>query len=126
MKLNNKGWGTLEMFLLSGGLLIALIVVVFLISKVYGSYENSIKNKYYLDLEAKLGIAAREYAVFNKLDFSDGYVINYETLKNSGFIGNLVDKKNNICGGYVKVIKLNLTNQYKGYISCREYQTPNY
>ena len=30
MKLNKKGWGTVEMLLLSGGLLIALLVAVFL------------------------------------------------------------------------------------------------
>jgi len=40
MKLNNKGWGTTEMFLLSGGLLIALLVAVFFISQLYGSFES--------------------------------------------------------------------------------------
>lgn len=44
MKLNNKGWGTVEMLLLSGGLLIALLVAVFFIYKLYSSLDNSYSN----------------------------------------------------------------------------------
>ena len=61
MKLNNKGWGTMEMLLLSGGLLIALLIAVFFISKLYGSFESSNINRQYVDLENKLEDAAKEY-----------------------------------------------------------------
>ena len=44
MKLNNKGWGTVEMLLLSGGLLIALLVAIFFIYKLYSSLDNSYTN----------------------------------------------------------------------------------
>ena len=61
MKLNNKGWGTMEMLLLSGGLLIALLVAVFFISKLYGSFESSNLNRQYVDLENKLEDATKEF-----------------------------------------------------------------
>ncbi len=36
-KLNNRGWGLVEMLLLSGALLIALLVAIYFIYKLYSS-----------------------------------------------------------------------------------------
>ena len=53
MKLNKKGWGTVEMLLLSGGLLIALLVAVFFIYKLYSSLDNSYTNIDYRNNEVR-------------------------------------------------------------------------
>lgn len=53
MKLNKKGWGTVEMLLLSGGLLIALLVAVFFIYKLYSSLDNSYANIDYQNNEVR-------------------------------------------------------------------------
>lgn len=127
MKLNNKGWGTMEMLLLSGGLLIALLIAVFFISKLYGSFEGSVGNKEYMDLTAKLESAAKSYFIKNDIEINGEYKISYETLKDTGFIKNLVDADGNNCDGYVIVKKdENNLSKYNGYISCKNYSSPNY
>lgn len=126
MKLNNKGWGTAEMFLLSGGLLIALLVAIFFISKLYGSLDASVSNKHYVDLENNLEMSARDYLTDNNIEVVSGFRISYEFLKNNGYIDELNDKNGNSCSGYVIVNNIDNINYYKGYISCAEYKTSNY
>ncbi len=126
MKLNNKGWGTMEMLLLSGGLLIALLVAVFFISKLYGSLEGSVGNKYYMDLVASLESSARSYINEKDISVNGEYKISYETLKDAGYIENLEDIDGNKCNGYVIINRENNINKYNGYISCKNYKSPNY
>lgn len=126
MKLNKKGWGTLEMFLLSGGLLIALLVAVFFISKLYGSLIASTGNKVYIDLESKIESAAREYINDNNISINGEYKITLNTLKNDDYISDLKDLEGNSCNGYVLINNINEDIYYNGYILCNNYQTKNY
>ena len=126
MKLDNKGWGTLEMFLLSGGLFIALLVAVFFIYRFYGSMEKSIANRSYIDLEIKLEEAARNYIDENDTEVNGSLKISSETLKNNGYLINLKDKNDRSCSGYVSVSNIDGINQYIGYVSCKDYETRNY
>ena len=126
MKLNNKGWGTMEMLLLTGGLLIALLVAVFFISKLYGSFAGSIGNRQYMDLENKLEAAAKNYITDRNIEVNGDYKVTYETLKNNNYISDLSDINGNGCNGYVQIITVDKISHYKGYIICPEYQTNDY
>ena len=126
MKLNKNGWGTLEMFLLSGGLLIALLVAVYFIGVLYGNLDNATNKRQYIDLENKLENAAKEYVTVNRIDVYDNQVINYDTLYNTGYIDNLVDNKGNNCTGYVRINIIDFINHYYAYISCKNYKSNNY
>ena len=126
MKLNNKGWGTMEMILLVCGLLIALLVAIFFISKLYGSFDKTISNKNYFELETKLESAAKEYVRDNNIQIDGETRISYETLKEHNKIDNLYDQDNNSCTGYVTISRIDNVNYYKGYISCPNYISDNY
>lgn len=123
MRLNNRGWGTMQMFLLSLGLLIALIVAIFFISQLYGSLDNSKKNSHYFSMENDLVNAAQRYISNNNIEIIDEMNVSYYTLKENGYISNFVDENGNECNGYVRVYKLNLIPQYKSYITCSNYRT---
>ena len=116
----------MEMLLLSGGLLIALIVAIFFISKLYGSFEGSVGNRQYMDLEAKLADGAKEFIQTYDIEVNGEYKISYESLKSGNFVGDLKDIDGNSCNGYVKVTNIDNVNHYKGYILCNNYQTLNY
>lgn len=126
MKLNKKGWGTVEMLLLSGGLLIALIIAIYFIGKLYGSFDNAVSKKSYIDIENKLENAARKYVLFNNITLYDTNKLSYNTLKNAGYIDNLMDENGNSCNGYVLIETVDNIDHYTAYISCPDYQTKNY
>lgn len=126
MNLNKNGWSTLEMIGLSCGLIFALIVSIYFIVKLYGSFDAAIGNKQYVDLEIKIETAARNYIVNNDIGISGEYRISSETLKDSDYLTNFNDSNGNACSGYVIVTKVDGINQYAGFISCNEYQTRNY
>ena len=126
MKLNNKGWGTLEMFLLSGALLLTLLFVVIMISSLYGSYSNSTRNKDYFELENRLVEAAKKYVVANNIDLEYPKEVSYNTLYNSGYITDLLDSNGHSCNGYVRISKEDIIPLYKAYIECRDYQTKDF
>ena len=126
MKLNNKGWGTMEMLLLSGGLLLTLIVAIYFIGTLYGSFSGTVGNKQYMDLETKLEDAAKEYISSNNFEINGEVTINYKTLKNYGYIDALKDINGNDCDGYVKISSISNTDHYAGYIHCDNYKTANY
>jgi len=114
------------MFLLSGGLLIALLVAVFFIARLYSSLDGTVGNKQYIDLEFKLETAAREYINSKGIDINGEITINYNTLKTNNFVDELKDIDGNHCNGYVKINNVDNVNHYTGYISCNDYRTPNY
>ena len=126
MKLNNKGWGTIEMLFLSGGLLVALLIAIFFISQLYGSFEAATGNKVYFDMEERLESAAREYIIDNEMNDYGEYKITLATLKNNNYIKTFVDNDNKDCNGYVLVSKTSASTLYNAYISCKNYQTTNY
>ena len=114
------------MLLLSGGLLIALIVAIYFIGKLYGSLDNAVINKQYIDLENKMEKAARQYVINNGIKVVDMQTINYETLVNAGFIDDLLDTNGNKCTGYVLINVVDNISHYSSYIKCPNYQTTNY
>ena len=75
MKLNNGGWGFREMIYLSCGLLIALGISIFYISRLYGSLEKSFDKNDYFELETKLENAAIAYKNDRELDINGYYKI---------------------------------------------------
>ena len=126
MKLNNHGWGFREMIYLSCGLLIALGISIYYISRLYGSLENSMNQNQYFELETKLENAAVSYIYDRNLEINGYYKVSYSTLKEEGFINELKDNAGNVCGGYVVVSNLGDNLNYKGYISCNDYVTDGY
>ena len=126
MKLNKNGWGTIEMLLLTGGLLIALIIAIFFISKLYGSFSNSVGNKQYMDLENRLETAAKEYMNDNNIEVNGDYRTTYSTLKSNNYIGELTDIDGNSCNGYVEITVVDNIDHYRGYLLCDNYQTTDY
>ncbi len=126
MKLNKNGWGTTEMIMISIILLLALIVSIFFISRLYGSFDNSNSNKIYNDLEIKLADASRKYVRDYNIEVVDNYRISYELLRENGYIGELKDADNNSCNGYALITKLNNKKYYHGYITCNNYTSKDY
>jgi len=126
MKLNKNGWGTLEMLLLSLGLLIALIVSIFFISKLYSSFGRTLSNNSYINLESRLETSAKDYITSNNIEINGEYKISFDTLKSAGYITDLKDSNGNNCYGYVIINNIDNVNHYAGYITCQDYQTLNY
>lgn len=126
MNLNKNGWGTTEMLLLSGGLLIALIVSIYFISELYGSFDKAVGNRHYVDLETKLESAARDYIKDKNIEVNGEYNITVTSLIESNYIDDFKDPYNSDCDGYVKITNQNGIIYYSGYISCKNYQTNNY
>lgn len=116
----------MEMILLSAGLFLALLVAIFFISKLYGSLENSLGNKYYVDLENKIEVAAKNYVDEKEIDIDGEYKLSLTTLKNANYITKLEDPNGNSCNGYVTIKMVDNMYHYRGYILCNEYQTQNY
>ena len=126
MNLNNRGWGAREMIFLSCGLLIALSVSIFYISKLYGSIDEATSNSTYFELETELESAAIRYRNDNDINVNGTYKISYGTLKTEGYIEELKDPDDNLCGGYVIISRLDNDLNYEGYISCNDYVTDGY
>lgn len=121
MKLNKNGWGTIEMLLLSAGILIALLVATYYISKLYSSFDN-VNNSYY-KLESELAKASEKYISDNNISVNDTITIYSDTLEVLGYIDRLSDKNGYPCVGYTVINKENSKLNYKPYITCRDYKT---
>ena len=126
MKLNKRGWGTMEMILLSSGLLLALLVAIFFISKLYGGMDEMVKRREYYSLEEKLEEASKRYVIEKNLEITSEQRINLNTLKNNNFIDEFEDEDGNACSGYVIVKNMGENLEYNSYISCDDYQTEKY
>ncbi len=114
------------MIVLSLGLLLALLVSVYFIVKLYGSFDNAVSNRQYVDLEIKLETAAHDYIKDNNVEVNGQLKLSYDTLKEKEYIDSLNDKNGKNCSGYVLVTKVDGINNYAGFISCQDYQTRNY
>ena len=139
MKLNNKGWGFTEMFVLMGILIIFLGIAIFFIYRMYNGLEqnNLIKTndntsikapekteiKYlYSDLEYKMKNGTIRYInnFFKEEITSD--------LISKDVITPIKDlKDNSICSGYVKVLYQSSDYvTYLPYLKCSNYTTNGY
>lgn len=126
MKLDNKGWGAREMIILSAGLLVAFGISMYFISSLYGSFEEATEDSQYFELETKLESAAIRYATDNDLNINGTYKISHGTLKSEGYIDELRDTDDNLCGGYVIISDTSGDTSYEAYISCDNYVTEGY
>lgn len=128
MHLNNKGWGLRAMIFLSCGLLIALFISLYFIAQLYKSFggTSTLENNQYFELETKLESAAIRYKNDYDLNIDGEYKVSYGTLKKEGYVDKLVDKNNNLCGGYVIIKESFGELTYDGYISCDDYVTKGY
>lgn len=126
MKLDNRGWGLKEMIFLSCGLLIALLVSLFFISKLFKSLDYKGESYSYFNLETDLENAAIRYKNDNDLIINGSYKISYSTLKSEGYAKPLKDENGDPCGGYVIISNNNGLLNYEAYISCNDYVTEGY
>ena len=114
--LNNKGWGTKEMIILSCGLLLVLLFVAISIYRLY--HSGAIVAPQYAILEKTLENESKNYAASN----GKKPVITLKQLQESGFIDLFTDINDKPCDGYVLVSD----NKYIPYISCQYYRTNGY
>ena len=117
MKLDNRGWGTKEMIIMSSILFFLLLVVTVLI---YSFYHNMDMRPFvYSELEANLRSSAVRYANDNNVLVGQ---VTSDELEEEGYLTGLYDKKNRKCNGYVVID----SGTYNTYIKCRDYTTSNY
>ncbi len=133
MKLNNKGWSMAEMIFLMSVLIFFLLIVVFLVHKLYSSIpaDSLLKNdsnltNYY---EYEMIDAGKEYYekyyVDSKITDTSSVIITLKNLVTEKYIEQY--NENDVpCTGYVVVKKVNKSLTYKPYLACKEYQTKGY
>jgi ArsR family metal-binding transcriptional regulator len=111
-RLDNKGWGIFDMFLMSGIILIAVLVVVISMNEITNFDDTKVVSNNEYSLETELKQAAKNY--YNKTDdTSDVVSVNLLELQN------YINKTT--CTGYV--VK---SENYKPYIKCGVYETKGY
>ncbi len=126
--LNKKGWGLVEMLVLTGVLAIFLFIAIFLIYNAYRNLDTSISNNYYHDLENKLEEQAAIYLdKYYDEDLTSDYVtITRNVLKVYDLDVTLSDPSGKACDGYIKANKTKGVINIDGYIKCANYTTTNY
>lgn len=103
-----------------------ILVGIMALLTVFGIIFNK-KNKVYKDMEDALVDATEKYVEKSFAYPKDNkeLKVEYDTLKNDGFIDTLKIGKDE-CDGYVIVKKNELVYEYKAYVKCKEYKTKNY
>ena len=114
--LNNRGWGTIEMLVLSGAL---LLVLLFVAISIYNLYHTQFPTSHqYNNLEETIRDEAKKYVKDN----GSQSVITLKELKQGGYITNFTDSDSMSCDGYVLIS----FGGYAPYISCSNYETPGF
>ena len=153
MKLNNKGFGTKEMIIYSCVIIFFLLLADFLIKDFYRSMDNNnskntsstsvvetnnnsnnneIKRTesvsvYYSNQEKKLRDAAISYAIKNKLDAYDGFIVAIGVLIDNNYIEIIRDYyDDSTCNAYAKIMNNGDSYDADAYISCNSYTTEGY
>ena len=132
--LNNHGWGFRAYMIASGILLIALILVAFLVTRLYSglpSLETAMENtKTYSTIENDIKAFAHSYIVdYHQEEITTGVVtVSTNKLIEKGF---LTDKKlttsdGDKCKGYALIRKDNDVLVVEPYIKCKNYTTVGY
>ena len=124
MKLNNKGWETGPMILMSLFLLFLLGLTWYFINSLYSGTFNksavSTNSEYYDMVKINLKDSAVKY--YNDRNLSGSMVISYKLLKDSGYVSKIQDFVDENCNGYVTVNN----NIFKPYIKCKNYTSDGY
>jgi len=133
MKLNNNGWG-LSTFLVFVCIFALMIIIISVNALKLGFANDNNGNiqfqeqSNYVRLENILvnygALYYNKYSCeFNK---DNACYISVSDLKKAGYIDNFIDKSQNQCDGYVKVLNKKSPN-FKAYIKCGDsYQTFDY
>lgn len=114
MKLDNHGWGTKEMIIMSSILFFLLLIVTVSIYSFYNNMGSSFS--IYDNLESRIKAAAERYA--NENGIVIGRVTSTE-LEQGGYLNTFIDSRGRDCSGYVEVNNAIFTP----YISCPDYKT---
>ncbi len=124
MKLNNKGWETGPMILMTLFLLVLLAFAWYYINVLYTSAlkKNPVSgnSEYYVLVKNNLKESAEKY--YNEKGLTGSVVLSYSVLKDSGYITKIQDFIDEACTGYVTVND----KVFKPYIKCRNYTSDGY
>ena len=124
MHLNNRGWGTREMIIMTAFLLLMLAISWYYISTLYQGVlvrnAVSIENEHYDLVKNRLVNSAQKYYYDNSLE--GPALLSYELLKEKGYISDIQDFIDFSCNGYVTVNN----GVFKPYINCKDYISEGY
>ena len=124
MHLNNRGWGTKEMIVMTLFLLLLLGISWYYIKTLYdGALARNtvtISSEYYDNVKSSLKKSAQKY--YDDFDLSGTVVLSYDLLKKNNYISNLRDFIDGSCTGYVIVNN----GVFKPYIKCDNYTSEGY
>lgn len=121
MKLNDKGFGLMQMMIISGVLLLLLLFAAYYIYIFYSKLDVNTGSEYAF-LESKLQTSAIKYVIDEKIDNNKIHSLSYELLLEKGYIDDFYDDNENECNGYV-IIR---NSDYKTYIKCDSYKSSGY
>ncbi len=124
MHLNNRGWGTKEMILMTAFLLILLGITWYYISTLYDGAlvrnARTFSNSYYKTVQSNLESAAERY--YEDKGYTGTAILSYSLLKDEGYISNIQDFLDASCTGYV----IASNGSFKPYIKCNNYTSEGY
>ena len=130
--MNKKGWGLRVELVFVLLFLICLLTATIGLQKlgIFGEGDNTIdrtetkNNDSYIELENKLSDSAKRYYESTYPNgSSDTIIINYNSLKNNGYIDYLNDNYGRECNGYAKILRSGICVSY---IRCTFYKTTGY
>jgi len=122
---NNHGWGLREMLFLSSILFIAVLVVAFLVNKLYdglvGTPTTSDTARSYQAIEENLKSAAKRYYRQYKNEVGE-IILSNELLDVNYLTESKLTYKEDLCEGYVMIVD----NNFIPFITCDNYETEGY
>lgn len=128
MKLNQNGWGVMEMLVLVGVLALFLLLTIYLITSFANAFYKEAKTTDYSKLEKKLENQTLIYLndYYKGMLTSEGMIVTKEVLINNGLDGEIIDNGGFYCDGYAFATKSRGIIVIKPYVSCRNYETDGY
>lgn len=123
LKLNQHGWSMKEMILLSSILFAFLLLIVFMIAQIQGSFSKSeVDVEMYENVEWNVLNSAIDYYGEN-FDGDENVRVTTSKLVKDGYLDSSILKVNqDTCSGYVKFSN----EDPRVYIRCGKYKTKGY
>ena len=124
MRLNNKGWGTMQMILMTLFLLIMLAISWYYINSLFNGQlvknKTSMKESFYDSVKISLREAAEKF--YHDNNYTGDAILTYKLLRERGYITDAHDFLDFSCTGYVTVSG----GVFKPYIKCYDYTSEGY